>query len=447
MRSRNRRTMNWVGFLLAALLPLLWPGSSWATDGHFLHGAGPVNEAMGGADTGLCLDAAGSIAWNPACTLRFENKRLEFYGIYFVPWRDLSSTVDAGAFGPGMPGATLSGTTTSHRNASMMPGFAFVYHPQGSRTAYHIGMLAVSGFGVDYDQNTNFSNPILTPQAPNGFGFGKIQSNYALLTIPIGLSHEVTDKLSVGVSVVPAFSMLKVIPAPFEAPVTAGSTMPYYLSASKSASALGIGVQAGLQYKFSDIFSAGFAWHSPVWFRDFHWTATDLTGAKQKLTFNLDLPQLLTMGVGITPSKRTHIGFDARWFNYADASGFDEAGYDPDDSVAGFGWKNIWAAGGGVEQQVTSGTKILVGYNYSENPIPSQYAFFNTPAPAIVQHHLGGGIEQALHGGWQLNATYYHAFRNSLSGPWVSQQGPMPGTSVTSRMSENSISVGLSKSF
>jgi len=48
-------------------------------------------------------------------------------------------------------------------------------------------MLAVSGFGVDYDQNTNFSNPILTAQAPNGFGFGRIRSNYMLVTVPVGI--------------------------------------------------------------------------------------------------------------------------------------------------------------------------------------------------------------------------------------------------------------------
>ena len=88
---------------------LLLPIGLYATDGHFLHGAGPVNEAMGGADTGLCLDATGSIAWNPACTARFFGRRFEFHGTIFTPWRSLSSTVNANAFGPGMPGMTLSG--------------------------------------------------------------------------------------------------------------------------------------------------------------------------------------------------------------------------------------------------------------------------------------------------------------------------------------------------
>ncbi|HVJ08466.1 MAG TPA: hypothetical protein VM554_08780 [Acidisarcina sp.] len=418
-----------------------------ATDGHFLHGAGPVNEAMGGADTGICLDATGSIAWNPACTSRFQGMRLEFHATGFFPWRDLSSSVNAGAFGPGVPAMTLQGTTRSHRDASMMPGLALIYHPQSSRNAYHFAMIAVSGFGVHYDANTNFSNPILTAQPPNGFGFGKIRSNYVLLEVPIGMSRTITNKLSAGISIAPAFSMLKVIPAPFAAPVTAGSVMPYYLSASSNAKSFGVGAAAGLQYQINNVVSVGLAYHSPVWFQEFHWKSPDLTGAMHTLKFQMDLPQFVTMGVGISPAKGTRIGVDARWFNYHSASGFDEAGFDPDDAVAGFGWNNIWVVGGGVQQNVTSTTKVIGGYNYSQNPIPSKYSFVNTPAPAIVQHHISGGIVQSLHGGWDLNVTYYHAFRNSLTGQWLSVRGPVPGTSVTNRMSENSITVGLARSF
>jgi long-chain fatty acid transport protein len=405
-----------------------------------------VNEAMGGADTGICLDATGSIAWNPACTVAFKGHRIEFHGTLFSPWRSLSSTVDANAFGAGMPGATLSGTTVSHRDMSFMPGLALIYHPKDSRNAYHFAMLAVSGFGVDYNENTDFSNPILTPQAPDGFGFGRIRSNYALLTMPVGMSRQVTSRLSAGLSVVPAFSMLKVIPAPFSAPVTAGSTMPYYLSASKSAWTLGAGAQAGIHYQFNQVFSAGLAYHSPIWFKDFSWTSADLSGTNHTLKFKMNLPQLVSMGVGISPSPRTHIGVDARWFNYANTAGFSKVGYNSDGSVAGFGWRNIWAVGGGVERQIAASTKIIAGYNYSGNPVPAQYTFFNTPAPAIVQHHLSGGIVQTVHT-WDVNLTYYHAFQNSITGPWISAQGAIPGTSVTSSMSENSLTIGFAKSF
>jgi long-chain fatty acid transport protein len=445
MRTRNHWNRIISRLVHAVLLLLIYPHVLSATDGHFLHGAGPVNEAMGGAGTGICLDATGSIAWNPACTARFSGHRFELHGTLFVPWRSLSSTVNANAFGPGMPGMTLSGTTVSKRDMSVMPGMAFIYHPSGSANAYHFGMLAVSGFGVDYPGNTNFSNPILTPQPPNGFGFGRIRSNYMLVTIPVGVARQVTERLSVGFSAVPSLSMLQVIPAPFSAPVSAGSSMPYYLSAGNNAPAMGAGFNVGVHYAFDKV-NLGASYRSPVWFRNFNWNRKDLAGNSNALTFQMNLPQVISAGTGISPTKSTRIGVDVRWFDYEHTAGFDEVGYNDDDAVSGFGWKNIWAVGGGVQQKVSKSLKIMAGYNYSGNPVPAQYTFFNTPAPAIVQHHVSGGATWSL-GKVDMTATCYHAFQNSITGPWISGQGPIPGTSVTSKMSENSVTIGFGKSF
>ncbi len=441
----NRRSAALFNFLALVVLMLFWTSAARATDGHFLHGAGPVNEAMGGADTGICLDATGSIAWNPACTTGFLGRRFEIHGTLFSPWRSLSSSVNANAFGPGMPQARLSGTTESGSNFSVMPGFAFIYHPSGSSSAYHVGMLAVSGFGVDYPQNTDFSNPILTPQAPNGFGFGHIRSNYMLVTVPIGIAKQITERFSVGLSAVPSLSMLQVIPAPFSPPVIAGSTMPYYLSAGNNAPATGAGFSGGVHYAFSKV-SLGASYRSPVWFREFKWNRKDLAGGSHAMSFQMNLPQVLSMGVAVSPAQNTHIGIDARWFDYENTTGFAKSGYNAAGSVAGFGWKNIWAVGGGVQQKVSKSIKVMGGYNYSQNPVPDKYTFFNTPAPAIVQHHVSGGFIQSF-GKSDLVVTYYHAFQNSITGPWISGQGPIPNTSVTSKMSENSVTIGFGKSF
>lgn len=445
MRTRNHWNRIISRLVLAVLLLLIYPHVLSATDGHFLHGAGPVNEAMGGAGTGICLDATGSIAWNPACTARFVGRRFEMHATLFVPWRSLSSTVNANAFGPGMPGMTLSGTTVSKRNMSVMPGMAFIYHPSGSANAYHFGMLAVSGFGVDYPGNTDFSNPILTPQAPNGFGFGRIRSNYMLVTIPVGVARQLTERLSVGFSAVPSLSMLQVIPAPFSAPVSAGSSMPYYLSAGNNAPAMGAGFNVGLHYAFDKV-NFGASYRSPVWFGNFNWNRKDLAGNSNAMAFQMNLPQVISAGTGFSPTKSTRVGIDVRWIDYEHTAGFDQVGYKYDGAVSGFGWKNIWAVGGGMQQNVSKSLKVMAGYNYSGNPVPAQYTFFNTPAPAIVQHHASGGATWSV-GKVDMTATYYHAFQNSITGPWISGQGPIPGTSVTSKMSENSVTIGFGKSF
>ncbi len=94
------------------------------------------------------------------------------------------------------------------------------------------------------------------------------------------------------------------------------------------------------------------SYHSPVWFQKFNWNRKDLTGASHAH----ELSDGSASG-GLTGSRRcrrksTRIGVDARWFNYANTAGFSKVGYNADGSVAGFGWRNIWAVGGGVQQKV-----------------------------------------------------------------------------------------------
>jgi long-chain fatty acid transport protein len=63
---------------------------------------------------------------------------------------------------------------------------------------------------------------------------------------------------------------------------------------------------------------------------------------------------------------------------------------------------------------------------------------FNAPAPAIVKHHIsvGGGYDITRNVG--LHAAYYHAFRNSITGPFQTPAGPAPGTTVTNSLQEDS---------
>lgn len=221
--------------------------------------------------------------------------------------------------------------------------------------------------------------------------------------------------------------------------------MPYYMSAGNNAPALGAGFSAGVHYTFERV-SIGASYRSPIWFRDFKWNRKDLAGNSHTLTFKMNLPQVVSVGTGFSPAKNTRVAVDARWINYENTAGFDKVGYTSTGAVAGFGWNNIWTVGGGIQQQVAKSTKLMVGYNHSGNPVPAKYTFFNTPAPAIVQHHVTGGVTQAF-GKWDATFTYYHAFQNSTSGQWISGRGPIPGTSVTSKMSENSATFGFARSF
>jgi len=85
------------------------------------------------------------------------------------------------------------------------------------------------------------------------------------------------------------------------------------------------------------------------------------------------------------------------------------------------------------------------GYNFSQNPIPDENAFFNVAAPAIVQHHLTAGAGIELVEGLEVSAAYYMALESEVSGPmWHPMMGQVPGSNVTSSMSENSLMIQFS---
>jgi len=434
---------------LAGLLALFNPTWAWATDGHILHGIGPVNQSMGGASTAVCLDPLGSVAWNPACTGALQGKLMDFSLEIFVPTRTLSSTVPENGFGPGFPPATLSGSTKSATNTAFLPNFAYVNAEEGRRTVFHFAFMGTAGFGVDYAGNTDLSNPITSPQPPDGLGYGAIESNYALMKMPVGFSRRIGERLTLGVSAVPAFSMLKVTPAPFSAPVMDPDTgFPYYVSADKSAKALGVGFTTGARYQANSRLSLGIAYHSPIWFQSFKWDTTDRAGEALKLDFTLNVPAMVTMGIGVHLTSSTLLAVDGRWLDYENTEGFRGSGFNPDGSVRGFGWRNIWMIGSGLQQVINDKLTVRFGYNWSQNPVPDGLSFFNTPAPAIIRHRAGGGLTYRFSPGWALNATYYHAFENQGSGPYINPaMGAIPGTMVMNEMHEDSVSFGFTRFF
>ncbi|HKJ22205.1 MAG TPA: hypothetical protein VKA13_03885, partial [Gammaproteobacteria bacterium] len=81
--------------------------------------------------------------------------------------------------------------------------------------------------------------------------------------------------------------------------------------------------------------------------------------------------------------------------------------------------------------------------------IPSNQQFFNVFAPAVVQQTLSVGLGFQLTPSLGMDLAYYHAFEASATGPMISNGGasmpplnqPVPGSQVTNRLSEDSVSL------
>jgi long-chain fatty acid transport protein len=374
-----------------------------------------------------------------------------------MPDSSLRSTVSANAFGAGMPNVSTDGATSSTIGDSILPAFGYIWRRPGEKHALHIGFSGVAGFGVDYPQDNTLtagpaaqanSNLILTPQMPNGFGFGHIESDYRLMKIYIGNSYQVSDNLSWGYSLVPAYSQLKVSPAPFAAPDDAnGDGFSTYPNAAKMASAFGFGVQAGVAYDMNERLTLGLSVASPISMGDYTWSAADENGAPRSINFDMDVPMFITTGLGYKLNDKTQLAFDIKWINYEQTHGFEQNGFNPDGSVAGFGWDNIMVYAMGVQHELNGRWKVRVGYNHSDDPIPGDMSFFNTPAPAEVQDRAAIGFTYKYTDYSDIHFGYYKAFEHTHSGPMQGAAGAVANTQIYNTLAEDSLSLGYSYKF
>ena len=212
-------------------------------------------------------------------------------------------------------------------------------------------------------------------------------------------------------------------------------------------------MQLGLLYNFSDMFAFGASYTSEQWFEEFQWNSSFANpnlpnfGAPQELNFKLNVPPVAAAGIALYPLPNFVLAADFRYMWYESTEGFklpEGEIWNPDGSVAGFGWKNIYTISAGFQVKPVEMVALRAGYNYSQNPIEDDLSFINVPAPAIVQHHLTLGLGFQVTRKFDISLGYYRAFENSGTGPFLTPSGEIPGTSVTNSLSENSIQLQFS---
>ncbi len=428
--------------LLASVL--LVPSSASATNGHVLHGNGSVSESMGGASIATSLDAIGSVTSNVSSASFLDQSSIEFAAEVFVPDRTLGGSVSGQA----------SGTVKSAAREAVIPAFGLAYKSTSPWT-FSFTAVGVGGFGVDYPGNqpnpSGQFNPLAAPQSAGGFG--SIYSNYQLLQVTPSIAYQLTPTLSVGVGLDADWASLAVNPWPATPPDASG-----YPTGSHAATSWGFGVTAGATFKLLPSLALGASVKSPQWFDTFSWNSEFPDGAPTRFRFGLDYPLIAGIGASFTPVDPLTLALDLKWIDYADTKGFERQGFAASPTgpyVRGFGWRSIYTASLGAQYRLTPSLAIRAGYNYGGNPILSSQQFFNVFAPAIVQHHLSGGLGIALTDRIGLDVAYYHAFRAEETGPFVSAGAPsyppanaaIPGTEVKNTLSEDSVSAQVAVRF
>lgn len=402
-------------------------------------GIGPVNRSMGGAATAAPIEAIGALNYNPATLTDLDNQ-LSVGAEFVTPLADVNSSF-----------AGNSGQTKSDSGWATVPSIGLSWRPKpDSPITYGFGIFGIAGYSLNYPSST--TNPILFPQSPTGQtptpGFGNIYADVSILQIVPTIALKVTDQFSVSAG--PTITSARIMSSPFAfaTPNPNGNGGATYPVGSGTEYTWGMGFQLGAYWKSENDINLGASYKSPQWFLPFDYHGATASGLPRDYSFQFSYPQIVSLGAGYTGIERWLFATDVRYFDWKN-SGIpgNPAQFSPDGTLTGLGWRSTWSVSFGTQYQMTDSLALRAGYAYSNSPITNSNAGFNVGTPLILQHSLNMGATIRLSKTLSAHAAYYYAPESSVSGPFQSPAGPVPGSNVSYRVTAQAISLGLTASF
>jgi len=390
----------------AALAALLAAAPAQATNGMRMIGFGPVQSSMGGVGVGATLDSCSMLS-NPA-GISDMAMRLDVGASWFKPTVEYKA-VESPQLPPGVPAGAFvnrSGTTfDSNRGGSPIPALGFVL-PLGAGFTGGLGLFAVAGMGVDYDQNL-YS--------------GKTYTSYLQARVTPAVAYRFNEMFSAGLT-------LNAMVAQMKWDVASGvGQVPH-----DTASAFGIGATIGLQFKPIKGMALGVAYETKSFFGDFSFDvpphqvpnpnppppAVTLSG-KDKLDF--DQPSSLTFGASAQAAEWVLLAVDLQWIRWSETNGKDQPKFTNDTRQTGtlpwnLSWKDQWVVKLGAQIDASQALKLRVGWNYGKAPLDDTRAFENIAFPAIAEHHITAGAGYAVNQNLTVNAGGMYAPQVTLTG-------------------------------
>jgi long-chain fatty acid transport protein len=408
--------------------------------GPILQGPGPVNRSMGGAAVAAPVDGLGALYWNPA-TITAVPSSMDFGLELLIPHSTLTSSLPANVFGPGVPPVGLAGSTDSRSGIFALPSIGLVYTPDDSALSYGLGVFPTAGFGVNYA--ASFTNPLLTPQPPNGVGLGALYSKFQLIEIAPTLACKITDRLSIGGGATVDLASLEADPLFLVSPNTNGT----YPPGTHTRISWGGGFQLGAYYVLDGGWSVGASFKSQQWLESFRWQTVDQFGRPRNASAHFDVPMIPSVGVAYSGFERLLLAADFRYVNFDHTPGFSASGFDATGAVRGLGWNSIFAMSLGAQYQLTDRITVGTGYTYNNNPIPDRQTFFNVASTTNLQHTVSVGASYRLTDALSLSLAYTHGFESTNTGSIVTPFGPVPGSLVQNKASVDNVLLGASVKF
>ncbi len=419
----------WLTCGLAITFASLGPLPSFG-QGIFLPASGAVNRGMGGATTGTAIEAVGSMYWNPATISQLPSDELAFgFEAIFTNYNLSSSFPNAGA-----------GSTDAEIGPNPVPSIAWVYHTCNPDVTFGLGIFGVAGFSVNLPADP--TNPILSPPfALGGAGVGGIKSDAVFFQMNPAWSYRLTEKLSIGLGPVIGLGKIALDDNVFAPPnvdglYPRGDGTPYHW---------GAGAQIGLHYVHNCCWEFGTNLKSPTWFDSFEYFSEDAAGLPRTDTISVTLPMILSGGVAFKGMPCTILTADLRYLNYVESEGFgDPAEFEPDGSVSGLGWQDVFSLHLGAQFQMSERLTGRLGYIYASELFDDSAAFFNVASDLSYRHVPSVGATYQMSESTALSVAYNYLLEWGSTGPYVLPGiGPIPGSSVTTEFDAHIATFGV----
>ncbi|PLX40112.1 MAG: hypothetical protein C0605_06700 [Hyphomicrobiales bacterium] len=389
-----------------------------ATQGYFPHAFGIQSKGVAGSDVAFAQSAM-TIAMNPA-GLSDVKDQLNVGISLFSPNRKYSSS------------HTVTPSQTSKKTLFAIPNFGYS-RKLTDKATFGFAVYAAGGM------NTTYQNDIFSP------GAGKTGVDLMQVGLSPALSYKLTDMVSVGVA--PIFSISRFKATGLQA-FTGFSSSPSQVTNRGYDWAYGFGGRVGFQVKPSDMFSFGAYYQSRIYMTKFKKYAGLF--AEQG---DFDIPASAGVGVAFKPRPGLTLtgAYKRVWYSKVKSIGTPGSNLGApcpaglgSDCGAGFGWKDVNIASVGVTYDVNDRTTVRAGYSYNNNPISSSEVTFNILAPAVVKHHITGGLSYKLSDNMTLDLAGMFAPTGKVSGL---HQFVGPGSFVTNKMWQAEASGGLTWNF
>jgi len=427
------RTVRGRPWLLALLLCGTLAAPLAATNGMYLIGYGAETIGRGGANLAIA-DRSLALNFNPAGIAQLQ-------GDHF--------TANLSVLAPDLNYRNMANSSVDAQSRYFgMPSLAWVRSGKETRWAYGLGLVAQGGMGASFqNQNTYFGT---RDETWSEVRFGTLSPTVA---------YSLSDDMALGLTLNLGYADTSFRFFPHASYFNAQNpAMSFFGVKMERAKGLQTSARVGWWWRATPRFSVGAIYqtktHSQYKNGDMtvNFTAHPLLQQPVKYTARMDgFTFAAQAGVGFAyrPADRWVVALDVKRNFWSDAvKVITVKATDP--SVAGapdvtlpfvFNWKDQWVYALGVECRTSDRLTLRAGYNYGENPVPSDT--LNPLFPATVEQHATFGFSY-LSGPttWEfaLERAFEKTQTNNNPDPMVNPFGP--GSRV--RHSQWTVSFGAS---